>query len=78
MLRSISAKKAAGYWVRKTGHIRKGKEIKEKPVSGLKRKNRGARGDSLRMLSPSGLSNKKPPLLNKVEVGGVCHETLDQ
>ena len=40
------------------------------PVSGLKRMNRGARGDSLLMLSPQGLSNKKPPLLSLGESGG--------
>ena len=34
------------------------------------RKNRGARGDSLLMLSPIGLSNRKPPLLSISESGG--------
>ena len=29
--------------------------------------NRGARGDSLRKLSPTGLSNKKPPLLSEAK-----------
>ena len=33
-------------------------------------KNRGTRGDSLLMLSPSGLSNRKPPLLSDSESGG--------
>ena len=33
-------------------------------------KNRRARGDTLLMLSPSGLSNRKPPLLSVSESGG--------
>ena len=33
-------------------------------------KNRGTRGVSLLMLSPSGLSNRKPPLLSDSESGG--------
>ena len=33
-------------------------------------KNRGTRGDSLLMLSPSGLSNRKPLLLSDSESGG--------
>ena len=50
---------------------------KHMPVSGLKRKNRGTRGDSLHMLSPLGLSNKKPLLLTEVKVVGACHGNPD-
>ena len=40
------------------------------PVTGLKNTNRGARGNSLLMLSLMRLSNRKPPLLSESESGG--------
>ena len=71
---STSGKKAVVFWAHKV--ILRYSQLygkKGKPVSGQNRINRGTRGDSLRMLSPSGLSNKKPPLLSKAKVVGVCH-----
>ena len=43
---------------------------KEKTARFRAVKNRGTRGDSLLMLSPSGLSNRKPLLLSDSESGG--------